>query len=169
MPDRQKLSTGLKVENGKAPASGFVVDKTAEPVSQAAFLSSIAAARQEAQALFELTQDLGNSLSLSETLSVLSGRLKRLVPYDAIATSIVRGNELLREYASGNTFGLFASLRIPLGEGLSGWVAQNRRPMLNGNPAVEHGYVSDPTRFSALRSAISVPLEGLQGVVGVLT
>jgi diguanylate cyclase (GGDEF)-like protein/putative nucleotidyltransferase with HDIG domain len=168
-PDRQKLSTGLKVERGKAPARGFAVDKSSEPVSQAAFLSSIAAARQEAQALFELTQDLGNSLSLSETLSVLSGRLKRLVPYDAIATYIVRGDELLPEYVSGDNFRLFAALRIPLGEGLSGWVAQNRKPMLNGNPTVEHGYVHDPARFSALRSAISVPLEGLQGVVGVLT
>ncbi|HZD95706.1 MAG TPA: HD domain-containing phosphohydrolase [Candidatus Sulfotelmatobacter sp.] len=167
--DRQKLSTNLKVERGKAPANGFVTDKAAEPGSQAAFLSSIAAARQEAQALFELTQDLGNSLSLSETLSVLSGRLKRLVPYDAIATYIVRGNELLPEYVSGDNFRLFAALRIPLGEGLSGWVAQNRKPMLNGNPAMEHGYVSDSARFSTLRSAISVPLEGLQGVVAVLT
>ena len=166
--DRQKLSTRLKIERGKAPASGFEIDK-AEPATQAAFLSSIAAARQEAQTLFELTQDLGNSLSLSETLSVLSGRLKRLVPYDAIATYIVRGNELLPEYVNGDNFRLFAALRIPMGEGLSGWVAQNRKPMLNGNPSVEHGYVNDPNRFSALRSAISVPLEGLHGVVGVLT
>ncbi len=167
--DRQKLSTNVKIERGKAPASGFAADHKTEPISQAAFLSSIAAARQEAQALFELTQDLGNSLSLSETLSVLSGRLKRLVPYDAISTYILRGNELLPEYVSGDNFRLFASLRIPLGEGLSGWVAQNRKPMLNGNPAVEHGYVNDPSRFNVLRSAISVPLEGLQGVVGVLT
>jgi len=41
--------------------------------------------------------------------------------------------------------------------------------MLNGNQALEHGYVHDPKRYSALHSAISVPLEGLQGVVGVLT
>jgi diguanylate cyclase (GGDEF)-like protein/putative nucleotidyltransferase with HDIG domain len=170
LPDRQKLSTGLKVERGKAPANGFEVNGLGtEPGNQAAFLSSIAAARQEAQALFELTQDLGNSLSLSETLSVLSGRLKRLVPYDAIATYIVRGNELLPEYVNGDNFRMFASLRIPLGEGLSGWVAQNRKPMLNGNPSLEHGYVHDPVRYSSLRSAISVPLEGLQGVVGVLT
>lgn len=169
LPDRQKLSTDLKVERGKAPASGFEVDKVMEPGNQAAFLSSIAAARQEAQTLFELTQDLGNSLSLSETLSVLSGRLKRLVPYDAIATYIVRGHELLPEFVNGDNFRLFAALRIPLGEGLSGWVAQNRKPMLNGNPALEHGYIQDPGRFSPLRSAISVPLEGLQGVVGVLT
>lgn len=169
LPDRQKLSTDLKVERGKAPANGFEIDRISEPGNQAAFLSSIAAARQEAQALFELTQDLGNSLSLSETLSVLSGRLKRLVPYDAIATYIVRSGELLPEYVSGDNFRMFAALRIPLGEGISGWVAQNRKPMLNGNPTLEHGYVSDPTRYSALRSAISVPLEGLHGVVGVLT
>jgi len=169
IPDRQKLSTGLKVERGKEPANGFEVDKTTESGNQAAFLSSIAAARQEAQTLFELTQDLGNSLSLSETLSVLSGRLKRLVPYDAIATYIVRGNELLPEFVNGDNFRLFAALRIPLGEGLSGWVAQNRKPMLNSNPALEHGYVHDPNRYSPLRSAISVPLEGLHGVVGVLT
>src|SRR5262249_57228555 len=125
-PERQKLSTDRKVDHGKAPANGFENGTVAEPANQAAFLSSIAAARQEAQALFELTQDLGNSLSLSETLSVLSGRLKRLVPYDAIATYIVRGNELLPEYVSGDNFRLFAALRIPLGEGLSGWVAQNR-------------------------------------------
>jgi diguanylate cyclase (GGDEF)-like protein len=41
--------------------------------------------------------------------------------------------------------------------------------MLNGNPALEHGYVHDPARFSPLRSTISVPLEGINGVVGVLT
>jgi diguanylate cyclase (GGDEF)-like protein/putative nucleotidyltransferase with HDIG domain len=169
VPDRHKLSTNVKIERGKAPANGFAAERYADSGNQAAFLSSIAAARQEAQALFELTQDLGNSLSLSETLSVLSGRLKRLVPYDAIATYIVRGNELLPEYVSGDNFRLFAALRIPLGEGLSGWVAQNRKPMLNGSPALEHGYVSDPTRYSTLRSAISVPLEGLQGVVAVLT
>ncbi|HEX4602693.1 MAG TPA: HD domain-containing phosphohydrolase [Candidatus Angelobacter sp.] len=169
LPDRQKLSIDLKVERGKEPASGFEAGKISEAGNQAAFLSSIAAARQEAQTLFELTQDLGNSLSLSETLSVLSGRLKRLVPYDAIATYIVRGNELLPEYVNGDNFRLFAALRIPLGEGLSGWVAQNRKPMLNGNPSLEHGYIHDSNRYSPLRSAISVPLEGLQGVVGVLT
>ena len=54
LPDRQKLSTDLKVERGKAPATGFEADKITETTNQAAFLSSIAAARQEAQALFEL-------------------------------------------------------------------------------------------------------------------
>lgn len=168
--DREKLSTSLTVKRGVAPAAGFDVTATQQSDTQAtAFLSSIAAARQEAQALFELSHALGNSLSLSETLSVLSVRLKRLVPYDAIATYILRGEELVPEFVSGDNFRLLASLRIPLGQGVSGWVAQNRKALVNGPPYVEPGYVNDPTKHSPLRSAISVPLEGLQGVVGVLT
>jgi diguanylate cyclase (GGDEF)-like protein len=70
---------------------------------------------------------------------------------------------------SGDNFRLFSSLRIPLGEGVSGWVAQKGKPIVNGNPSVEPGYLDDPTKFSTLRSALSVPLEGLTGVIGALT
>jgi diguanylate cyclase (GGDEF)-like protein len=41
-------------------------------------------------------------------------------------------------------------------------------PILNGNPSVESGYLSDAARFSTLRSAVAVPLEGSAGIVGVL-
>jgi diguanylate cyclase (GGDEF)-like protein/putative nucleotidyltransferase with HDIG domain len=163
------LSTDVKVERGLAPAAGFedITVKDA-PGQEATFLSSIAAARQEAQTLFELSQDLGASLSLGETLSVFSVKLRRLVPYDAIAIYVRRGTELIPEYVNGDNFRLFASLRIPLGQGLSGWVAQNKKPIINGNPSVEPGYLNDPTKFSTLRSGMAIPLEGLAGVVGVL-
>src|ERR1700690_4296112 len=147
------LSTEMKVEAGAAPAAGFedITVKDA-PGQEATFLSSIAAARQEAQTLFELSQDLGASLSLGETLSVFSVKLRRLVPYDAIAIYVKRGTELVPELVSGDNHRLFSSLRIPLGSGLSGWVAQNRKPIINGNPSVEWGYLNDPTKFSTLRS-----------------
>ena len=132
--ERQKLSTDLKVPRGLEPATGFEVRDSLERASHNTFLSSIAAARQEAQTLFELSHDLGNSLSLDETLSVLSVRLKRLVPYDSIATYILRGEQLVAEYVNGDNFRLFASLRIPLGQGVSGWVAQNHKDIVNGNP-----------------------------------
>ena len=161
-----KLSTDLKVERGAAPNAGFAETSAKHsPVQEATFLSSIAAARQEGQALFELSQDLGTSLSLDETLSVFSVKLRRLVPYDAIAIYVRRGNELVPEHVNGDNFRLFASLRIPLGQGLSGWVAQNKKPIINGNPSVEPGYLNDPTKFSTLRSALAIPLEGLNGVV----
>jgi len=169
--DKRRLSTHVKIEKGLAPAAGF--ERTAAPANghKDAFdpLSSIAAARQEVQMLFELTQDLGNSLSLNETLSVVSVRLKRLIPYDSIAVYVLRDQTLVPEYVNGENFRLFSSLEIPVGEGLSGWVAQNRKPILNGNPSVEAGYMGDPSKFSTLRSALAVPLEGLNGAVGVLT
>jgi diguanylate cyclase (GGDEF)-like protein len=133
------------------------------------FLASIAAARQEVQNLFELTQDLGNSLSLNETLSLLSIRLKRMIPYEALAIFVLREDVLRPEYVAGENFRLFSSMEIPMGQGLSGWVAENRKPIVNGNPAVEPGYTTDPSRFTTMRSALSVPLLGVNGLVSVLT
>jgi diguanylate cyclase (GGDEF)-like protein/putative nucleotidyltransferase with HDIG domain len=166
-----KLSTGIKVERGLSPATGF-----AEPEQSSArreqsrrdYLFYIAAARQESQTLFELSQDLGTSLRLDDTLSMLSVRLKRLVPHDSMAVYLKQDDLLIPEYVNGDNFRLFVSLKIPMGEGLSGWVAQNNKPILNGNPSVEPGYLNDPAKFSTLRSALAVPLEGVSGVVAVL-
>jgi diguanylate cyclase (GGDEF)-like protein/putative nucleotidyltransferase with HDIG domain len=161
-----KLSTEIKIHRGAAPAAGLAKERPAS--TDVTFLSSIAAARQEAQALFELSQDLGASLSLTETLSVFALKVKRLVPYDAIAIYIRREKHLFPEYVSGENFRLFSSLQIPVGEGLSGWVAENQKPIVNGNPAVETGY-NNTDQSSTMSSALAVPLEGLDGVIGVLT
>jgi diguanylate cyclase (GGDEF)-like protein/putative nucleotidyltransferase with HDIG domain len=161
------FSKGLRVERGLAPATGF--EKGAENLlPEADFLTSIASARQEAQAMFELSQDLGNSLSLSETLSVLSMRLRKLILYDSIAVFVNRNGWLLPELVSGENFRVLSSLKIRVGEGLCGWVAENCKPIINGNPQVEAGYVADPEKYATLSSALAVPLEGLSGVVGVL-
>lgn len=163
------LSKTMRVERGLAPAAGFErSDPTHGPVDNADFLTSIASARQEAQTMFELSQDLGVSLSLSETLSVLSMRLRRMIPYDSIAVFVNRNGWLLPELVSGENFRTLSSLKIRVGEGLCGWVAQNCKPIMNGNPEVEAGYVIDPAKQTPLQSALVVPLEGLNGVVGVL-
>jgi hypothetical protein len=56
-----------------------------------------------------------------------------------------------------------------MGQGLSGWVAENSKPIVNGNPSVEPSYLNDRSRTSSLQSAVAVPLEGANGVLGVLT
>jgi diguanylate cyclase (GGDEF)-like protein/putative nucleotidyltransferase with HDIG domain len=161
------FSKELRVERGLAPATGF--EKWADnSQNDTDFLTSIASARQEAQAMFELSQDLGNSLSLSETLSVLSMRLRKLIPYDSIAVFVNRNGWLLPELVSGENFRVLSSLKIRVGEGLCGWVAENCKPIINGNPQVESGYVAD-AKTANLSSALAVPLQGLNGVVGVLS
>jgi len=172
--EKAKLSMDVKIERGLAPATGFAESaEDAAPLAVAGQpvidpLSSIAAATQEAQMLYELTQDLGNSLSLQEALAFVGVRLKRLIPYDTIATYIRRDERLHPEYVSGDNLRLFTSLEIPIGQGLSGWVAENNKPILNGNPSVEAGYLNDPTKYSTLRAALAVPLNGVNGPLGVL-
>jgi diguanylate cyclase (GGDEF)-like protein/putative nucleotidyltransferase with HDIG domain len=165
---KPKLSKDLKIGRGLSPAAGLEVSH-ADKSQPRYFLDSIAAARQEVRLLFELTRELGNSLSVDETLSVVGVRLKRLIPYDALAVYVLRDDFLVPEYVNGEDFRLFSSLQIPVGQGLSGWVAEEQKPILNGNPSAECGYLKDPQKFSVLRSALAVPLQGLNGTVGVLT
>ena len=162
------LSVQVRADKSVKPAAGYEQSSTSPSGNDADFLSSIASARQEAQTMFELSQDLGNSLSLGETLSVLSVRLRKLVPYDSMAVFLLKDGQLVPELVSGDNFRLLSSLNIKLGEGICGWVAANRKPIVNGDPAVEAGYAPDPEKFTTQRSLLAVPLDGLNGVVGVL-
>lgn len=175
---RSEQSAGRLIEESAiaalrevAPAAGF---EATAPLTRSSerpddFLRSIASARQEVQTLFELSQDLGNSLSLDETLSVLASRLRKIVPHHTLAIYIRREDRLVPQYVNGEESRLFSSLQIPLGEGLSGWVAVHHQAVINGNPSVEPAYLNDPAKASSLRAAIAVPLEGMQGLMGVLT
>ena len=166
-----KLSTDVKVERGAAPAAGFADSSesaTHPDTPGEASTELITAARQQGQMLFDWTQDQSGSLELHDMLALLSARLQRLVPHDALAIYLVAGNHLVPAYVSGDNSRLFSALRIPIGEGLSGWVAHNNKAILNGNPSVEPGYLNDPTKYSTLRSALAVPIGGNPGIMAVL-
>jgi putative nucleotidyltransferase with HDIG domain len=170
-----KLSTDIKVERGLAPDAGFAESGGAvSPTSTHAaacnvdLSTRISAARQQSQEIVELNNKPGASLRSEDIHSLLAVRLKQLVPHDSMAVYVPKNGVLAAEFVSGDNFRLFSSLRIPEGEGLSGWVAQNHKPILNGNPSVEPGYLNDPTKYSTLRSALAVPLEGTSGMAAVL-
>jgi putative nucleotidyltransferase with HDIG domain len=181
-----KLSTDIKIERGAAPAAGFAegeraVSREAEAIDHSAAV--VATLRREDHDLFELCQELRNSLSVDDILSLMSVRLKHIVPCESMTIYLLQNGILTPGLVSGENFSIFSSLRIPLGEGLCGWVAQHCKPIVNGNPAVEPGYVErgyvergyvepgsarDGTKLGMLRSALAVPLEGDCGVIAVL-
>ena len=167
--ERRRLDIAPKVDRPAAPSSGFAEVANDAEVRATSFLTSIISARQEAQLLFELAQTLGNSLSLKETLSVVAIRLKQMIPHESIVFFVCQEGLLIPEYVHGLDFDLFSSLRIPLGQGLSGWVARNEKPITNGNPAAETLHLAGSPRATTLQSALSVPLRGRDCVAGVLT
>jgi diguanylate cyclase (GGDEF)-like protein/putative nucleotidyltransferase with HDIG domain len=133
------------------------------------FLDTIAAARQEAQLILELTQQMGNSLHLDETFSDFSTGLRRLVPYETLVIYAFSEDTLVPRYAAGECTALFLARHVPVGQGIAGWVAQNRKAILNGNPSVEMGGGGESMRSILLNSALGVPLAGAEGgVSGVL-
>src|SRR5947199_9454796 len=172
---RQSPTQGLAIETisnaqrQAAPSAGFEEIPDEAEVRAASFLASIVSARQEAQLLFELAQTLGNSLSLRETLSVVAVRLKEMIPYDSIAFYICEDGKLVPRYVHGVDYDLFTSIEIPLGQGVTGWVAQTEKPIINGDPAAETKYLGDRAQIPVLQSALSVPLRVRDGAAGVLS
>jgi len=163
-----KLSTDIKVVRG-APDAGFAESAEKTNVTAAADASSLLAkAQRTAQAMANVVRALGDSLRPEDIFALLAIRLREVVPFDSLAVYSLQEDTLTPQFVSGENFRLFSSLRIPLGEGLSGWVAQNHKAILNGNPSVEPGYLNDATKYSTLRSALAVPIESGPGVVAVL-
>jgi len=156
-----KLSTELKVRRGSQPAAGFAEQTEASHDDVAGdFRGRTALARKQCNEMLEISCASGSSIDIEDISALIAVRLKRAVWYAAFALYHLNEGVLIPVFVVGENSKVFASLRIPLGEGLSGWVAQNRRLIVNGNPSVEPGYLNDPTKYSTLRSALALPLEG---------
>ena len=161
------LSVDIKITRGDAPAAGLEAETPAEaavpanPVAQARSLH-----RKQEESTKSMPASGLCSLHWEEALAVASLRIQRLIHYDAIALCACDDNTVRAKFAGGDHREGLASLSVPLGEGLVGWVAEIGKPILNGNPAVEPGYAkSDRT---ALASALALPLVSSGRVVGVV-
>ncbi|MGH9674465.1 MAG: diguanylate cyclase domain-containing protein [Bryobacteraceae bacterium] len=131
-------------------------------------LGAIAAARREAQDLLGLTHELGNSLVLDESLPMIASRLKPIVNYDCLVIYTAQDNHVSARFATGDSMSRFLARQIPYDQGLSGWVAQHCKPILNGDPARELNPGAEGPGLSKLQSALAYPLLGGQHLAGVL-
>jgi diguanylate cyclase (GGDEF)-like protein len=77
-------------------------------------------------------------------------------------------DELAAAHAAGENASHFSSIRIAMGQRLSGWVAANRQTILNSDPMLDLGEVARVLK-PALRSCLSTPLLVDRELVGVLT
>ncbi len=167
-----KLSLDLKVGPGAAPGAGFEQVGCAGGSAAGSgtdVLEMITTARRQMQQLVESATSPGGYMDRSEFFARFAVRLQRLIPHDTIVIWLVEGRTLVPAWAHGGETRFFETLRIPMGEGLSGWVVENRKSVVNGNPAVESGYLSDLRHISGMRSALSVPVERGGLVLGAVS
>ena len=165
------LSLDMKIERGESPSAGF--EETAPTVFPNCDLMNLnratVGADQQDVEFGALTRRIADCQDREAIFAALRQSLRCLAPYDAMVVYLCRGDRLIPETLDGEDYRLFAALEIPTGMGLSGWVAENRKPIVNGNPSVEPGYLNDSTKFSVLRSALAVPLQWEEQMVGVLS
>src|SRR5262249_61244422 len=95
-------------------------------------------AHREIYALYEIAQSMGTSLGVADTMALVSSKLTKIIPWSGCALFLTHneGETLKCRYAAGSDAPLLLNATLTLDEGLSGWVARNRRTLVNANPSL---------------------------------
>jgi diguanylate cyclase (GGDEF)-like protein/putative nucleotidyltransferase with HDIG domain len=149
------LHLDIHIARGESPGAGF--ERFADASLDVDDAAIPALTDRMAERVHWMAEDLKGATPLQDALTSFAAKLKTEISFETIALYQSHGDTLRPCFISGEDRALFSSLAIPIGEGLSGWVAQNQRPIVNGNPSVEPGYLNDTSKFSKLRSALAVP------------
>ena len=122
--------------------------------------------RLETEILLDVDRLISSSLDLDKVLEAILDSLKRLVKYDAAAIFLIdkEKKEVGEIKAKGYDPVLEPDLRLKVGQGLVGWVAENRESVIV--PEVE----KDPRYIQAryeTKSEIVAPIITDQRIIGV--
>ena len=136
---------------------------------RASVFDDIAHAHREIYALYQISQAMGTSLGLADTMSLVAAKLSSLVPFSACALFVYsESTERLHcRFATGTDSELMQQLEVRTGQGLNGWVARNRRPLVNARPSADLEAMGSnaPT---VLQSALVCPLVIGERLIGTL-
>jgi diguanylate cyclase (GGDEF)-like protein/putative nucleotidyltransferase with HDIG domain len=130
---------------------------------------NIALAHREIYALYEIAQSMGTSLGVPDTMALISSKLTKIIPWSGCSLFLLQpdATSLKCRYTAGVDAPRLLNTMEAIGQGLAGWVARNRRTLVNADPRVafEAAGLSDET---ALKSAIVCPLSVSDTFIGCL-
>ncbi len=162
----RKLTRAVESAPSVQPAVGLVTEST----GRTTVFQDIALAHREIYALYEIAQAMGSSLGVADTMALISTKLSNIVPFSCCALFLyVEETETLRcRFATGVESELIQQLTIRNGHGLSGWVARNRRPLVNARPSADLEAAGAPAQTS-LQSALVCPLVFNERFIGTIS
>ena len=142
-----------------ARASEERESEDAESAQARSVLENISLAHREIYALYEIAQALGSKLGVPDTMSIISSKLTNIVPFTGSALFLAdEGADTLScRYAIGTDADLLLRTKVRIGEGLSGWVARNRRCLVNARPSADLEASGQSVKLT-LKSALVCPL-----------
>src|ERR1019366_9436482 len=154
-----------------APAARPAVGLVTESGAQTNVFQDIALAHREIYALYEIAQAMGSSLGVADTMALISSKLSNIVPFSCCALFLYSDeSETLRcRFATGVEADVIQQLTIKSGHGLTGWVARNRRPLVNARPSTDLEAAGVPSDTTALQSALVCPLVFNERFIGTIS
>jgi diguanylate cyclase (GGDEF)-like protein len=144
---------------------------TTESANQSTVFDDIALAHREIYALYEIAQAMGSSLGVADTMALISSKLSNLVPFStcALFLRVDDGGTLRCRYATGVEAENIQQFTIREGQGLTGWVARHRRPLVNGRPRADFDAAGRAETPTTLESALVCPLTYNDRLIGALS
>ena len=130
----------------------------------------IALAHREIYALYEIAQAMGTSLGLDDTMKLISSKLTCLVPYSCAALFLYdeTTDSLRCPFATGTDAALIEQIALQSGEGVTGWVARNRRAVVNARPAADLEASGLGNLATSLQASLVSPLTANDKFIGAL-
>jgi diguanylate cyclase (GGDEF)-like protein/putative nucleotidyltransferase with HDIG domain len=154
-----------------APSAQPAVGLVHESPARSNVFQDIALAHREIYALYEIAQAMGSSLGVSDTMALISTKLSNIVPFSCCALFLYsEESETLRcRFATGVESDVIQQLTIRNGHGLTGWVARNRRPLVNARPSADYEAAGHPSDLTSLHSALVCPLLFNERFIGTIS
>src|SRR6267378_3172560 len=155
----------------QAPAAQPAVGLVSESPARKNVFDDIALAHREIYALYEIAQAMGSSLGVADTMALISSKLSNIVPFSCCALFLYNDeNETLRcRFATGVQAEQIQQLTIRNGHGLTGWVARNRRPLVNARPSTDLEAAGRGADHTSLQSALVCPLLFNERFIGTIS
>jgi len=134
--------------------------------------TEIAWLNRELTALNEAGQALVSVLDMQETLSIITDRVTCLLGVAAASVILldqVKG-DLWFAAASGEGADFVQSVRLPLGQGIAGWVVQHGEPIIVPDVSKDTRFFNEFDKGSGLttRSILCVPLQAKGRIIGAV-
>ena len=169
LPQVRNEAESADKERKSGPVDATSAQATRTDRSKSSVFNDIAVAHGEIYALYQIAQTMGTSLGVSDTMALIASKLSSLVPFSACTLFQYdeSSNLLTCRFATGTDYELMQQLALKGGQGITGWVARNRRPLVNARPSgdLEAAGSSLPT---TLQSALVCPLLLGDRVIGTL-
>ena len=161
--------TALDTETKTKPDAGLASDILGTEADVTGF-RSISEAQREVFALHEIAQTIGSSLNLLDTVTLVTNKLKAIVPFDSGVIFLVddRAGKAIAAHAVGEHADVFSKRKIAIGDGITGWVIANSRSMCNASPELD--FVGLPDEIGKqYRGVLVSPLVREDGAFGAIS